>query len=205
MDQADLTLFAPPEDLREEEFRENARRRKASGRALLEANEVYEQYLVKTALVRSSEFERRSRVKVDRVQDVFPFLQHLQDAAEEHAVGIFLNLHNELVAIHETGKGGRKRTTADPETVVKVALLAGAESVIIAHNHPAGSPHPSAADFDVLDATRRQCSCLRLELVDALVVASDGVASLSARVYLDWNGKVVGKISKYPPKFRRRR
>lgn len=204
MDQADLTLFAPPEDLREEEFRENARRKK-SGRGLLEASKVYEQYLVKTALVRSSEFTNRSRVKINRVQDVFPLLQHLQDAAEEHAVGIFLNLHNELVAIHETGKGGRKRVTADPETVVKVALLAGAESVIIAHNHPSGSPQPSAADFDVLDATRRQCSCLRLELVDALVVASDGVASLSARVYLDWDGKVVGKITKYPPRLRRRR
>jgi DNA repair protein RadC len=204
MDQADLTLFAPPEDLREEEFRENARRKK-SGRGLLEASKVYEQYLVKTALVRSSEFTNRSRVKINRVQDVFPLLQHLQDAAEEHAVGIFLNLHNELVAIHETGKGGRKRVTADPETVVKVALLAGAESVIIAHNHPSGSPQPSAADFDVLDATRRQCSCLRLELVDALVVASDGVASLSARIYLDWDGKVVGKITKYPPRLRRRR
>jgi len=204
MDQADLTLFAPPEDLREEEFRENARRKK-SGRGLLEASKVYEQYLVKTALVRSSEFTNRSRVKINRVQDVFPLLQHLQDAAEEHAVGIFLNLHNELVAIHETGKGGRKRVTADPETVVKVALLAGAESVIIAHNHPSGSPQPSSADYDVLDTTKRQCSCLRLGLVDALVVASDGVASLSGGVYLDWNGKVVGKITKYPPRLRRRR
>lgn len=194
MDQADVVLYAPPEDLHADEYRENARRRKQQ-RGLMQPHEVYEHYLVKTALVRSATYkDKTKRLKFERLVDVFPLLEHLRDAAEEHSVSLFFDLRLMLVAIHELGKGDRRMTPSSPEVVVKVALLSGADHVIVAHNHPSGDPEPSPADRSVRSQTIAQCECQRINLIDALVVAEAGVASLEHNVYLNWDGKVTGNI-----------
>ncbi|HYN19416.1 MAG TPA: JAB domain-containing protein [Thermoanaerobaculia bacterium] len=59
----------------------------------------------------------------------------------------------------------------EPRGLVVPALLANASGLIIAHNHPAGSPEPSEEDRLFTKQMQLACDALKLNLVDSLVVA----------------------------------
>src|SRR3989304_2339108 len=54
--------------------------------------------------------------------------------------------------------------------VFRWALLKGARSIILAHNHPSGDPSPSTQDRDVTDRVSRAGSLLGLPLVDHMIL-----------------------------------
>ncbi len=60
---------------------------------------------------------------------------------------ISLDSSDEIIAIDCIGEGSVNSANVTPRRLLDVAVRRGAKSVIIAHNHPAGVPKPSAADF----------------------------------------------------------
>ncbi|MBE3583289.1 MAG: DNA repair protein RadC [Limnochordaceae bacterium] len=67
---------------------------------------------------------------------------------------------------------------AHPREVFKPAIVAGAASVILVHNHPSGDPTPSQQDVDL---TRRLATAGRLlgvEVTDHVVIGNPGYVSL---------------------------
>ncbi|QXT34857.1 JAB domain-containing protein [Sphingomonas sanguinis] len=63
------------------------------------------------------------------------------------------------------------------EIVIR-ALEVGAVGLVLAHNHPGGSPDASPADLAATDALVRACSPLGIAVLDHLVVAEQGTRSL---------------------------
>ena len=62
-------------------------------------------------------------------------------------------------------------------TVVKRALELNASAVVLAHNHPAGDPTPSAADIDMTRKVVEAARALGIAVHDHFVVGGDTVAS----------------------------
>lgn len=60
----------------------------------------------------------------------------------------------------------------DAGTIFREALKAGAEEVIVAHNHPSGNPTPSKADIAVTTELKALASRLGVVFIDHLIIGS---------------------------------
>ena len=58
----------------------------------------------------------------------------------------------------------------DAGAIFREALKAGAEEIIVAHNHPSGDPTPSKADFDTTVRLNDGAELVGLELIDHIVI-----------------------------------
>lgn len=84
-----------------------------------------------------------------------------------------------LVSVgHEDGTAA-----IDAGAIFREALKAGAEEIIVAHNHPSGDPTPSEADCDTTVKLNDGASLVGLELIDHLILGSadsaDGLGFVS--------------------------
>jgi DNA repair protein RadC len=90
---------------------------------------------------------------------------------------LFLDRRNRLIRDELMGQGSVDHAPVYPREVMRRALELNASAIVLAHNHPAGDPTPSAADIDmtrqIVDAAR----ALRIAVHDHCVVAGDVVAS----------------------------
>lgn len=66
--------------------------------------------------------------------------------------------------------------TVDPKEVFKAALTAGADAVIVAHNHPSGSLTPSKADLRLTEESKARADWLGLEFIDHIILGKSGSA-----------------------------
>ena len=84
---------------------------------------------------------------------------------------VSLNAKLRPVAIEEIARGTLTSTVTTPREVLRLAVVVGAVSVIVAHNHPSGDPQPSPED---LALTRRLVAAgevLGIPVVDHVILA----------------------------------
>lgn len=74
--------------------------------------------------------------------------------------------------------------TIDPGDVLRAALKAGAEEIIVAHNHPSGDPTPSKADIAATFALKKAADIVGVHLLDHLVIGASGAAGAQGYVSL---------------------
>ena len=73
-----------------------------------------------------------------------------------------------LVSVgHQDGKA-----VIDAGAIFREALKAGAEEIIVAHNHPSGDPTPSKADYNTTIKLNDGASLVGLELIDHIILGS---------------------------------
>ena len=77
-----------------------------------------------------------------------------------------------LVSVGYTGG----TTSVEPKEVFKVALKAGADAIIVAHNHPSGDPTPSKADLHLTEELKSRAEWLGLEFIDHIILGSSNPA-----------------------------
>jgi len=63
-------------------------------------------------------------------------------------------------------------TTVDPKEVFKAAFKAGADAIIVAHNHPSGNLTPSKADLRLTEELKSRAEWLGLEFIDHIILGS---------------------------------
>jgi len=66
--------------------------------------------------------------------------------------------------------------------------LSNAHALIVAHNHPAGSRTPSSEDLDVTTNLVKAGKVLGVELLDHIIVSSNGLTSLREDYARLWKG-----------------
>ena len=95
-------------------------------------------------------------------------------ADREHFAALFLDAVGRPSGANIIGIGTLNNVTVTVREFFKAAILANAESIICAHNHPAGVPFPSAND---LGLTRRLVFCGRIlgvHVTDHFIVTPSG-------------------------------
>ena len=103
------------------------------------------------------------------------------DYDREALAVLLLNTKHRIIAGHIAGVGTLDSAAAGPREIFRAAILAGAEAIILGHNHPSGDPEPSQQDLAftrrLLDAGR----LLGIPLLDHIIIGDRYYVSLAER------------------------
>lgn len=96
---------------------------------------------------------------------------HLKMMAEEYFYTIALDSKMIALGVFEVSHGTANYSVAQPMEVYIRALLCGAVNIVIAHNHPSGSPSPSSDDFKITQIMKTTGELIGIKLIDHIIVA----------------------------------
>lgn len=112
--------------------------------------------------------------RVGRPSDAATLLRlRLESEPVEVCLLLLLNTKREPIAVHELSRGTLDNCIVHPREVFKVALLANAAAVIVAHNHPSGDPTPSAQDIAAYRRLTEASEVLGVGLFDFLIIGAE--------------------------------
>ncbi len=100
------------------------------------------------------------------------------DRPDEHVAVLFLDAANRVIGSEVVADGTVNQCAIYPREVVRRAILAGAAGIIMAHNHPGGTPAPSEADWSLTRRLHEVGKLLDMSLLDHMIVCRDQVLSL---------------------------
>ncbi|MEB2310768.1 MAG: DNA repair protein RadC [Sorangiineae bacterium] len=89
-----------------------------------------------------------------------------------------LDGRNGLKSARRVAQGGLHGCALGPRDVLRPALRDGASAIVLVHNHPSGDPTPSPEDVRMTRALAEACEAVGVALLDHVVVARGGGASL---------------------------
>ncbi len=92
---------------------------------------------------------------------------------------LFLDIKNRLIKAQELFRGSLSHASVYPREVVKSALSHNAASVILAHNHPSGSPEPSQADISLTQTLKSAMALVDVRILDHFIVANHQIYSFA--------------------------
>lgn len=92
------------------------------------------------------------------------------DQPQEHLLLLILDVHNTVVGVHTVHIGTTSQCVVHVGDILRVALLANASSIILAHNHPSGQPTPSEADIKTTREVVAAGQLVGVQVLDHLVV-----------------------------------
>ena len=97
-----------------------------------------------------------------------------KEQREERVFVLPLDAHGKVLTKPILVSVGHEDGTAviDAGAIFREALKAGAEEIIVAHNHPSGDPTPSKADYDTTVKLNDGASLVGLELIDHLIIGT---------------------------------
>ena len=104
----------------------------------------------------------------------------LSRQAEEHIYMLALNTKCGLLGVFELAHGTVDSALCEPREIFIRALLCGASSVVLVHNHPSQDVNPSKVDCAVSKRIREAGGLVGVELTDHIIVG-DGYYSFMER------------------------
>ncbi len=134
-------------------------------------------YRVRVRLVRerAGAFGPTLRCAGDIVAALGPEMTALD---REQFVCCHLDVKNRLISREVVSIGHLSSALVHPREVFKAAILANAAAVALVHNHPSGDPEPSREDIDITRRLTKAGEILGIPVLDHVVIASRGHASL---------------------------
>ena len=111
--------------------------------------------------------------KISSSRDAAQILKEwgLHDKAQECFVVLYLNAKHQCLAVQMVGLGTLTATLVHPREVFRGAILAGAQAVIVAHNHPSGNTTPSPDDLDLTNRLKAAGDLIGIPVLDHLIVS----------------------------------
>jgi DNA repair protein RadC len=111
--------------------------------------------------------------------DVFRhFHPTLRDATHERFLVVLLDGRHRFLRHELVSQGTLTASLVHPREVFRPALRESAAALVLVHNHPSGDPAPSAEDREVTARLVRAGELLGVPVIDHVVVAERGYASL---------------------------
>ena len=105
----------------------------------------------------------------------------LGDRPHEVFACLFLDCQNRVIDFQELFRGTLTQTSVYPREVVIEALACRASAVILAHNHPSGSPEPSRADEALTQTLKQALALVDVRVLDHFIVTRSSVLSFAER------------------------
>ena len=108
------------------------------------------------------------------------FRNELKDDPFTQEIGLVLTLDgmSRPLGVHRTAVGTIDVLQFHPRDIARVALVDGADSLVLAHTHPGGGTNPSSKDLDSLWRLIHVLTALRLHVRDELIIADNSWQSI---------------------------
>ena len=97
----------------------------------------------------------------------------------EESAMIILNRANEVIGYSKISSGGTAATVVDAKVIFTKALLSGAHSIILAHNHPSGKLQASEEDIKITKQLVNAGRVLDIRVLDHLILTDKGYLSMA--------------------------
>lgn len=125
------------------------------------------------------------RPRITSSADIYDMMRHvIGDLPHEEIWVLFLNRGNYVIGKMRVSAGSSVASVFDVKKILKNALLAHAEGVILTHNHPSGTLRPSSQDDSITRKLKDACCQLDITFLDHVIVTAGGSYS-----YMD-NGRI---------------
>ena len=148
---------------------------------ILEGETWYKVPEYKVMLVRENTETKTKTKFINSPDDVNKIIQsYLNGVDREHFVIMLLNRKNGIIGINTVSVGDLSSSIVHPREVFKPAIVAGAASIIICHNHPSGDPTPSRQDLLVTKRIKEAGDILGIDVLDHIIIGDGRYASLKA-------------------------
>ena len=117
--------------------------------------------------------------KVSRAEDVARFLrQVVVDNSREHFFALYLDSSHSVASYSLIATGTVNCCPVHPREIYQRAILSGATSMVVAHNHPSGALTPSDSDWTVTHQLKQIGELLSIPLLDHVIYSHRGENSL---------------------------
>lgn len=123
---------------------------------------------------------KNSRPIVRTSKQVFSYLKDMRNLQKEHFRGIYLDGRFRVIRDETISIGSYSASIVHPREIFKPAIESGASAVIIAHNHPSGSPKATATDIEVTKQCIQAGQVLGIDLIDHIIIAGNKFSSVPA-------------------------
>ena len=113
-------------------------------------------------------------------EDLVPVVRELtKDEPQEVCLAFYFIGGDTLVGYSELARGGFEWVSWDAKMLFATALLCGATSVVMAHNHPSGNARPSRIDVKGMKKLVPAGALLGIRVWDHIVVSRDQHVSMA--------------------------
>jgi DNA repair protein RadC len=119
------------------------------------------------------------RFSISNPADVAEFVRKiLPENSREHFIALYLDIKNMVAGYSILGIGAAEECIVPYRELFQRALVVGAVSIALAHNHPSGSADPSREDWATTRKIIEGASLLGLHVLDHVIVTDDGHQSM---------------------------
>ena len=96
----------------------------------------------------------------------------------EILLSVLLNGMNRIIGVENVAIGGLHSCSFLPKDILKSAILANAEAIVVCHNHPSGTLTPSQHDLEMTDKLVKAGKIMGIKVLDHLIVSHEGFKSI---------------------------
>jgi DNA repair protein RadC len=119
------------------------------------------------------------RFVVTAPQDIAEFIRLiLPENSREHFFLLYLDVRNQVTGYSIMGSGSEHACQVPGKEIFQRAVIVGATSIALAHNHPAGSLVPSDDDWRVTARIVSGAALLGIQVIDHVIVTESSFTSL---------------------------
>jgi len=119
---------------------------------------------------------------INSPEDIAQLVMYEMSALDREELWVMLlDSRNQVLKIDRLYKGTLDSCTVKVGEIFRSAIVEGAASIIVLHNHPSGDPEPSVDDIKLTRAIREAGRLVDIELLDHMVIAGGRFVSFKAR------------------------
>jgi DNA repair protein RadC len=112
-------------------------------------------------------------------QAVYDAFRAYAKAEKEFFCVIYLSPKNQVIEVVEASEGTVDRTSVYPREIMRGALLMGATSIVVFHNHPTGNPEPSLCDKEITREIVGAGKLLQIRVLDHIILGKSDYYSFA--------------------------
>ncbi|HYW68328.1 MAG TPA: DNA repair protein RadC [bacterium] len=129
--------------------------------------------------------KRTPRLYLTGPEDVADmFMREMAALDREHFRAVLLNTKNRILGVRTISIGSLNASIVHAREVFKAAVAESAQAIVLVHNHPSGLPEPSSEDIVVTERLAEAGRILGIEILDHIVLGSQGFVSLKEMGHL---------------------
>lgn len=97
---------------------------------------------------------------------------------QEKFIIVLLDPNKRCLGYTTISKGGTTSTIVEPKFIFQAALLANADGILLAHNHPSSELKASTADISLTKRLDKAAKQLGMQIIDHIILSSTGYLSM---------------------------
>ncbi len=104
---------------------------------------------------------------------------HYHGKSNEVSMLLCLDRQCRVMGCHTILEGTINYSALNPRKIMDIVLRCNAPCVVLAHNHPVGSPTPSRNDVDSTKTIIRMLSQIEVKVIDHVILSPNGECSMA--------------------------